>query len=382
MIAFINCSMLREKIAGVSRICQHWLQLAFMKMKHHSTSGRLQLSVYRSLSIDPYVNLAFEDWLHETQDFDHKKILFLWRNEPCIVIGRHQNPWKECNFDLMREKGVHLARRKSGGGAVYHDLGNVNCTFFTSRSDYDRRSNLEFLVRTLRKCWQVQVHVNKRDDIILNEAFKVSGTAAKLGLKKAYHHFTLLCDVDLSNLTHLLVSPYDGLKSNATASLSSETKNIFSSQVRVPFCWDNFTTTLAKEFFYDYGIHQFSITDIHPLKMNYSSDILHFKNSISSWDWIYGNTPKFTVTKEHCFNFGRIRIHITIAKGLINCISCEADNVSVEVQANLLLECLRDQQFWHSAALGALSQYLKLQEGKTNFKIDSQISHWLLSFIP
>ena len=85
--------------------------------------------VYISQSNDVFTNLALEDWLYKNHDFDHKSLLLLWQNNPCVVIGRHQNPWIEADVPFIRGSDAKLARRNSGGGTVYHDLGNLNCTF-------------------------------------------------------------------------------------------------------------------------------------------------------------------------------------------------------------------------------------------------------------
>lgn len=89
--------------------------------------------VFISQSTDIFSNLAFEGWLYKNCTFNDRHLLFLWRNSPCVVIGRHQNPFKEANLSYLDSAGVPLARRQSGGGAVYHDMGNLNCTFFTPR---------------------------------------------------------------------------------------------------------------------------------------------------------------------------------------------------------------------------------------------------------
>ena len=129
--------------------------------------------ILQSISNDVYQNLAVEDWIHDHMTLDSKPVLFFWRNSPSVVIGRHQNPWQECNLNLMREEGVKLARRRSGGGTVYHDMGNINLTFFTTKKKYDRMENLKLVVRALNAVQpQLDVQPTKRFDLLLDGQFK------------------------------------------------------------------------------------------------------------------------------------------------------------------------------------------------------------------
>ena len=100
-------------------------------------------------------------------------MLLLWRNDPCVVIGRHQNPWTESNVPFLRNSNVNLARRNSGGGTVYHDLGNINFTFFTQKSEYRRKHNLEIICSAIRRLTNLDVAINDREDIVLNNEHKV-----------------------------------------------------------------------------------------------------------------------------------------------------------------------------------------------------------------
>lgn len=133
------------------------------------TDADIKKSVFISQSYDVFANLALEDWLYRHFDFSRHHVLFLWANDPCVVIGRHQNPFTEANVSNLVDKGITLARRNSGGGAVYHDRGNLNCTFFTPRERYNRKYNLNILTRALFREWAIKSEINKRDDIIIND---------------------------------------------------------------------------------------------------------------------------------------------------------------------------------------------------------------------
>lgn len=127
----------------------------------------IKKSVFISQSHDIFTNLALEDWLYKNFDFANHHVLLLWANDPCVVIGRHQNPFTEANVSKLMDRGITLARRNSGGGAVYHDRGNLNCTFFTPRERYNRKYNLNIVTRALFREWAIKTEINDRDDIVI-----------------------------------------------------------------------------------------------------------------------------------------------------------------------------------------------------------------------
>jgi lipoyltransferase 1 len=137
--------------------------------------NKTKQKAYLLTSESIYENLAFENWLYSNENFNAVNLLLLWRSKPCVVIGRHQNPWVECDLHHLRQNQIDIARRYSGGGTVYHDLGNLNCSFFTSRRDYDRTRNSQLIVDALQKTWDLDVGVaSVRDDIFLESFYKVS----------------------------------------------------------------------------------------------------------------------------------------------------------------------------------------------------------------
>ena len=109
----------------------------------------MKLRILKSAVTNPWFNLATEDWIFNTLDPD-SHTLFLWRNSETVVIGRSQNPWVECKTDKMEQDNVFLARRQSGGGAVFHDLGNTNFTFLSPKDDYDQAANFTIIINALK----------------------------------------------------------------------------------------------------------------------------------------------------------------------------------------------------------------------------------------
>lgn len=164
----------------IARVVQP-VRLPMILCRAYSTSdtvknvaeGAIKKSVFISQSRDIFTNLALEDWFYRNYDFANHHILLLWRNDPCVVIGRHQNPWVEANLAALYNHGIKLARRNSGGGTVYHDNGNLNLTFFTPKQRYDRGYNLNIITRALFREWGLKTIINKRQDIIVQGEFKV-----------------------------------------------------------------------------------------------------------------------------------------------------------------------------------------------------------------
>ncbi|XP_039723080.1 lipoyl amidotransferase LIPT1, mitochondrial isoform X1 [Pteropus medius] len=282
--------------------------------------------ILQSISNDVYQNLAVEDWIHDHMTLDNKPVLLFWRNSPSVVIGRHQNPWQECNLNLMREEGVKLARRRSGGGTVYHDMGNINLTFFTTKKKYDRMENLKLLVRALNAIQpQLDVQPTKRFDLLLDGQFKISGTASKIGRMTAYHHCTLLCSTDGTLLSSLLKSPYQGIRSNATASIPSSVRNLLEKDPTLT-C-EVLINAIAVEYA---AYHQ---TDNHIILINPKDEtqfpgINSKAKELQTWEWIYGKTPKFSVNTSFNVSHGQshleIKVFLDIKNGRIEICNIEA----------------------------------------------------------
>ncbi|KAK4196064.1 putative Lipoate-protein ligase A [Triangularia verruculosa] len=183
-----------------------------------------KFQIYTSQSANPYLNLSIEHHLLEKSDPD-STILFLYTNEPCVVIGRNQNPWTEVNLPQLAKTRIrhqklkhHLVRRRSGGGAVVHDSGNANWSVIFPKDAFDRDGHALMVVEALKNMGIKGVKVNKRHDIVqdVQEAEgseptpatnKISGSAYKLTGKRALHHGTLLLNSDLKDISGLLRSP-------------------------------------------------------------------------------------------------------------------------------------------------------------------------------
>ncbi|XP_006001432.1 lipoyltransferase 1, mitochondrial [Latimeria chalumnae] len=294
----------RKPLAQLSSLCG---SLPFLL----NPAGRAAF-ILQSLSHNVHENLAVEEWIHDRVNLSEKQVLFLWRNGPAVVVGRHQNPWQECNLRAMRQAGIRLARRKSGGGTVYQDLGNINLTFFTSRTKYDRQANLDLITAALKGIRPgLDVVATERCDLLLNGAFKISGTASKIGRSSAYHHCTLLCDTDRSLLSSVLKSPYRGIKSNATRSVPSAVKNLREEDATLD-C-ELLMEAVAAEYARRCGIKP-HVRLIDPRREEELPGIREKTEELRAWEWLYGKTPKFSLSQSFSVAWGpsRAEIHLNM----------------------------------------------------------------------
>lgn len=254
-----------------------------------------KLKLYFLDSLNPYVNLAYEDYLlrtHNEQESD-EQILILWKSIPSIVMGKFQNPWIECRVLDIRDQGINLVRRQSGGGCVYHDPGNLNYSFISPKDSYDKSVNANIIVNAL-KTLGVEAFENERHDlrVIYDQVdYKFSGCAFKEIRKSSLHHGTLLIDADLGILNKLLRSSFKTDNALGVKSVRSQVINL--SDIR-----DDITEALVKEAISSSfeGHYQIpvSVTHISEQEICMLPDMLTRIEEASSWGHIFGGTPKFS----------------------------------------------------------------------------------------
>ncbi|XP_043685636.1 lipoyltransferase 1, mitochondrial isoform X1 [Vespula pensylvanica] len=337
----------RLKTFDGTKLHLRWSSSSFNEKHRQNVNNNdiIRKSVFISQSNDVFTNLALEDWLYRNFDFTNHHVLLLWRNDPCVVIGRHQNPWLECDTRITEKHGIALVRRNSGGGTVYHDNGNLNLSFFTPKQRYNRRYNLDIITRALYREWGLKAVVNEREDIVVEGRYKVSfdvsGTAAKLGRPNAYHHCTLLVASNKTLLSMILERKETGIKTNATTSTRSPIKNLteVNSEVQV----DKLINTLGWEYLrtkplvledggYDHIQEQKGFQLINPTE-DWFPGIDKLKEEFRSWEWIYGRTPEFSVTKTFDMpasngNLYRVNLTLEIQKGIV-------EEIRMSLPANL-----------------------------------------------
>ncbi|TVY88014.1 putative lipoate-protein ligase A, partial [Lachnellula willkommii] len=222
-----------------------------------SPTTRTNTQIYISQSKNPYVNLSIEHYLLQNTHAD-STILFLYINRPCVVIGRNQNPWVEVNLGLLQNGPIKpdLVRRRSGGGTVFHDEGNVNYSVICPTAKFDRDIHAEMVVRALRRLGVESVRVNERHDIVMDPdqndqgpVKKISGSAYKLTRLRSLHHGTCLIR------SPLLQYIRDSLRSPAKPYITARGVDSVPSPIRNvgSLSTDEFTRAVVEEFQEMYG---------------------------------------------------------------------------------------------------------------------------------
>jgi lipoyltransferase 1 len=327
--------------------------------------------VLLSSSTDIFTNLAFEDLIYSNSTFTPKdgKILLIWRDKPCVVIGRHQNPWTEVCLDKCVSSGTAISRRNSGGGTVYHDMGNINMSFMTGRNDYNRRNNLAFISEFLKNSYSIRTCISPREDLVLDSSGeKISGTASKLASKNSYHHCTLLVGVNLNNMRNIIKKTIPScLKSNATSSVRSSVKNLNS--VCEAITSNELIERISDAFVNGDRERILTVDPNESVCPGLDEKIRLYR----SWEWNFGKTPKFTLEKEFNNESYPFTVKIQVNHGIVTdfkVISEDMDNDLIldlkgvrfdqnAIQEKLLLwSLLEDDIIWSSSVCKAVDSII------------------------
>ncbi|MFW0779586.1 lipoate--protein ligase [Rossellomorea marisflavi] len=263
---------------------------------------------------DPRINLAIEEYALKNLDIDESYLLF-YINEPSIIIGKNQNTIEEINTDYVEKQGLHVVRRLSGGGAVYHDLGNLNFSFIT-KDDGDSFHNFkkftEPVIEALNKLG-VKAELSGRNDI-LAEGRKISGNAQFSTRGRMFSHGTLLFDSEMENVVSALRVKKDKIESKGIKSIRSRVANI-SEFLEGKLTIEEFRSTLLKYIFNDSDVEEYVLTDEDWVRIHALS-----KERYQNWDWNYGKSPSFNLQHSHRFPVGQIDVRLEVRKGTIeNC---------------------------------------------------------------
>ena len=263
-----------------------------------------------SRSANPYFNLAMEQYLFETIG-QNNEIFFLWQNDKAVIIGKNQNTEAEINKEFIAKNGIKVVRRLSGGGAVYHDLGNLNFTFITSDDGsecLDMRKFCRPIINALRSIG-ANAEFDGRNDITLN-GMKISGSAQYRKNGFCLHHGTIIFDSDLSFLEQALNPSFDKMESKGVSSVRRRVTTV-REHISGEYDLERFKNVLKQTIIGDgFAEYRLTASDINSIKQLSG----HYK----TWEWTFGASPRFNMHKERRVEgCGKIEVYMEVNAGVI-----------------------------------------------------------------
>ncbi len=323
-----------------------------------------KISYIESTVTCPYQNLAMEEYLllHCAKG---ECILYLWQNRNTVVIGKNQNAWKECKVDKLEEEGGNLARRLSGGGAVYHDLGNLNFTFIAQKDNYDIEKQTKVILKAVQK---LGLHAEQtgRNDIIL-DGRKFSGHAYYEHGIYCYHHGTIMVKVNKEDLSKYLTVSKEKLKSKGVDSVRSRVCNLteylpnLSIEQLKKVLLESFEEIYEKKAFH-IGIDEFD-------KIEFEKGVERF----SSWEWRLGKKIDFQYELSNRFSWGIVTLQLTVKNGKIDEVVFFSDAINTNV-IETLPEYLKDIRYDKQEIREAIARYQPADDVEKNMIKD--IDDW------
>jgi lipoate-protein ligase A len=266
-------------------------------------------------SVNPYYNLALEEYLLKEMGPGDDRFM-LWQNSPAIIVGRNQNTWDEINLDFVRENNIAVVRRMTGGGAVYHDLGNLNFTFI-ARDRKGSTAALDFVrfaqpVIDALKELGAPAEFSGRNDIVVKGA-KVSGNAQYRYKDLVLHHGTLLFDSRIEDMAQALNVSRDKIASKGVASVRSRVANIkeyLSRPITMADFRESLIASVARTCAGEFCTYDLNSEDIRRTEQL-------TRSKYETWDWNFGASPGFSLRKSERFGWGKVDVLLDIRDGLI-----------------------------------------------------------------
>lgn len=282
------------------------------------------IQIYISDSFDPYLNLATEKYLLDTVP-QNACTLYLWQNENTVVIGRNQNPWAECNCSLLEKEGGKLARRLSGGGAVFHDLGNLNFTFLCNEDSYDLTRQLQ-VIREACLFAGIETELSGRNDILADNR-KFSGNAFFNSKGKSYHHGTLMVCADTEKMQRYLTPSKAKLEAKGVKSVRSRVVNL-----------SEFSPSLTTKKMKEYMISAFEKVYNQKASFLRITDNLRIDalaKSYQSNDYIYGGSAPFSFLCDKSFSWGQLQLQLEVKDGIVEGVKVYTDSMDFTLAERL-----------------------------------------------
>ena len=277
--------------------------------QYKKQQGASEVKFFYNSSGDAPFNLALEELIASRIEDD---IFMLWRNRSAVIIGRNQNTAAEVDSSYAKEKGIQIVRRMTGGGAVYHDFGNINYTICTAGRQLEDSAfsrNAACVVEALNKM-NVPAEFSGRNDIIV-DGKKISGSAKTVLSSRTLFHGTMLFDTDLSVLTKVLTPDPDKIRAKGIKSVRSRVGNL--REYFPDMAVEDFITAFTNEII---SINDAVLEEI-PDKLKQEAEQLADKK-YRTWQWNYGSTITYSFSKKRRFDFGSVQLNFNVKD---NCIA-------------------------------------------------------------
>ncbi len=316
--------------------------------------------------MNPWWNLALEEYLLDGIQ-QNECILYLWQNQNTIVIGKNQNPWKECRVALLEKEGGKLARRISGGGAVFHDVGNLNFSYLIDREKYHVPTQLGVILSAVRKLG-IHAKFSGRNDLTI-DGRKFSGNAFCHRKQGSLHHGTILVSVDINKMLRYLQVPQEKIQAKGIDSVRSRVINL--AECKPSITIESISEAIIDCFKELYGGNALQLSvdqlDKHAIESLY--------NKFASWEWRYGETPQFHITINTRFIWGGIEMGFMLEKGIIKKVvvySDAMDETFIEMLPYVLEGCI-----FNSRSMAECLCRLDMEDKQRNQMVQD-IAQWLL----
>ena len=283
-----------------------------------------ELQVIVSNQYDPYLNLAVETYLTDHQEAG-VVTMYLWKNQQTVVIGLNQNPFSECDVKRLNEEGGHLMRRRTGGGAVYHDLGNLNFSFIADKHDYDVRRQQSVIQEAL-KHFGLEAEISGRNDLLC-QGRKFSGNAFFNGTFNNLHHGTILIKTDGEMMQRYLTVNKAKLQKHGVKSVASRVVNL---SELANITSENIVTPLIQSFEKVYGAKATYIDFENIASLKEVKDTVEH---ITSYEYLYAKWEQFHALKKAQFSWGHVEIGLDIdnSTNTIRNITIASDSLDTDV---------------------------------------------------
>ena len=300
----------------------------------------------RNVSNNPFYNQAFEEYVYET--FRDDDVFLLWKNTPAVVVGSYQNICREVHVEALRQRGIPVVRRISGGGTVYHDLGNVNYTYIVRANgtvDYD--AVLSPVIAALNAIG-VPARKNRTCDIAIGD-LKISGSAQRMIKGRLLHHGTLLFDTDIEQMVASTTVDSYKITSKSIKSVRDRVTNI-SEHLPVPMDAETFKETMVRHIMN-------GSTDTYTVTPEDDARIREIAGEqFQSWERIFGRRPKFTIDRTGRFAGGKVQFKLDVQKGRIRDAAVYGDFFST-LDADTLCAALMGCPYERGAVPAALRSH-------------------------